>query len=251
MALPLRPASFALLFALVATASSAQVVPRPPAKSAGGSRGGSSEIEVPVNVGIGPAAAFFFGPVMEDQLVHTALKIDLFAVINQELIRKNQRRIPAKYRKYAAGITELRIHRPGPLILLPDSLIISPRVAYSANFGGNTGIYGATWKPIGIGTYFGGQAARVNLSVGALLTYAFIHSDVLPTTHFLRPGLEARAELEVMLAKSFGVSVGWASAFYIPQELGGFGLAPLDQAIWHVGQAYFMFHFRFPYKTTI
>lgn len=240
-----------LLLLLVCTTASAQVVARPPATGGGVRGGGGGEIEVPVDIGIGPAADFFFGPVMQDQVVHSALKIDLFAVISQELIRRNQNKIPAKYRKYAAGITELRLHRPGPTILIPDSIIISPKVAYSANFGGNTGIYGATWKPIGIGTYFGGQTARVNLSVGALLTYAFIHSDVLPTTHFIRPGLEARAELEVMLAKSFGVSFGWASGFYIPQELGGFGLAPLNQSIWHVGQGYFLFHFRFPYKTSI
>jgi hypothetical protein len=172
-------------------------------------------------------------------------------VISQDTIRKNQNRIPPKYRKYAAGITELRLHRPGPAILIPDSIIISPKVAYSPNFGGNTGIFGASWKPIGIGTYFGGESARLNLSAGAMLTYAYIYSDVLPTTHFIRPGLEARADIELMPSKSFGFSFGWASAFYIPQQLGGFGFAPLDESIWHVGQAYFMLHFRFPYRTSI
>lgn len=219
----------------------------------GASAPAASKVEVPVDVGIGPAADFFFGPVMQDQPVHTALKIDLFAIIDQATIRRNQRRIPAKYRKYASGITEARIHRPGPAILIPDSIIISPKVAYSPNFGGRTAIYGATWKPIGIGTWFGGGGGRLNLSVGGLLTYAFIHSDLpsIPTTHFIRPGLEAKAELEIMLGKSFGFSFGWASGFYIPQQLGGLGMGPLNQSVWHVGQGFFLFHFRFPYKTTI
>lgn len=213
----------------------------------------SSTIEVPVDFGIGPAADFFFGPVMDDQLVHTALKLDLFAVIDAELIRKNQNRIPPKYRKYAKGVTEARIHRPGPTILLPDSIIISPKVAYSPNFGGSTGIYGATWKPIGVGARFGGPGGGLNLGIGALLTYAFIHSDAptIPTTHFIRPGLEAKAELDVLFGKSFGLSFGWASGFYIPQQLGSFGLGPLNRSIWHVGQGFVLLHFRFPYKTAI
>lgn len=203
-----------------------------------------TEVEIPVDFAIGPSAQFMFGPVMNDQLVHTALKIDLFAVIDQDVIRKNASRIPPKYRGMASKIKEARLDRPGPAKLIPDSLIISPKYK-------NTGIFGVTWKPIGFGVMAGEGAAHLKLDLGLVLTYMYLYSDVLPTTHFIRPGLEPKLELELMATKSFGFSIGWASAFYIPQELGGFGMAPIDQAIWHVGQAYVLFHFRFPYKTTI
>ena len=49
-------------------------------------------------------------------------------------------------------------------------------------------------------------------------------------------------------AKKFGVSFGWASAFYVPQQLGTLGLGPLDDSVWHVGQAFLKLHFRFPYQ---
>ena len=81
---------------------------------------------------------------------------------------------------------------------------------------------------------------------------AYIFSDTLPDTHFLRPGASLGADLEFQLAKSFLVSVGWESTFYVPQELGGLGLPDsLGDGIFHVGQAYLQLHFRFPYTTTL
>jgi hypothetical protein len=49
------------------------------------------------------------------------------------------------------------------------------------------------------------------------------------------------------------MSVGWQSTFYPPQALGGaiFSLGDVDQSIWHIGQAFLKFHFRFPYSLKI
>jgi hypothetical protein len=93
------------------------------------------------------------------------------------------------------------------------------------------------------------------------LTYAYIHSDLaeIPTTHFLRPGLDVGAELEIPFSRSFLISLGWASGFYLPQQLGSFGLGaadsnadvPLADTLWHFGQAFLKLHFRFPYSTRL
>ena len=129
---------------------------------------------------------------------------------------------------------------------------------------GSTGIYGVTWRPVSLGVpLVGGKkptswretnSSSINLQVGLLLTYAFIYSDldVIPTTHFLRPGLDFKIEAELMASKSFLVSLGWASQVYVPQQLGGFGIneQPLDNYIFHVGQAFLKLHFRTPYEAT-
>jgi hypothetical protein len=203
-------------------------------------------VTAPVDVGIGPAAFFFFGPVFEDQPLHTGLKLNVEAVLDEEWLRKNQALIPRKYRKQALKSGEIRFS-PAVLALIPDSLIISPKYR-------NTGIYGATWKPVGIGLPLSSSPVRFSIDAGLLLTYAYLYSDLetLGTTHFLRPGLQLGADLEFQISKSFLISIGWDSALYIPQRLGTFSeTKPLSESIFHVGQAYLMFHFRFPYTTRL
>ena len=192
---------------------------------------------VPIDVGIGPAAYVISGPVFADQPIHFGLKFNVDAVIDQAWMKKNPRAVPKKYQRMAKGIEEVRMSH----FLVPDSFFISPKVR-------NTGIYGVTWRPLALNTGFGEGGAKLRLGAGLLFTYAFIHSDVLPTTHFVRPGLDLMAEVELIAAKKFGVSFGWASAFYVPQQLGTLGLGPLDESVWHVGQAFLKVHFRFPYE---
>ncbi|MFN7130797.1 MAG: hypothetical protein ACK4N5_01865 [Myxococcales bacterium] len=201
-----------------------------------------TEVTVPVDVGVGPAALLITGPVFRDQPVHGALKLSIAAVLDKEFIRKNERRIPAKYRKMAKGVEEVRI---SPSIFIPDSLILSPPVR-------GTGLYGITFRPFSLGVPLLSGPVSFDLSAGLLLTYAFLHSDVLPTTHFLRPGIDLQAELEFQLSKSFLISLGWASGFYVPQQVGTFlSVGPLNDSMWHLGQGFLKFHFRFPYKVTL
>ncbi len=203
-------------------------------------------VTAPVDVGIGPAAFLFFGPVFDDQPIHTGVKISVEAVLDKEWLRKNQRLIPARYRKAALSSGEIRFS-PAILALVPDSLIISPKTR-------NTGIYGATWKPMGLGLPLSSSPVRFSIDAGLIVTYAYLYSDLetLPTTHFLRPGLQLGADLEFQLTKSFLISIGWDSSVYIPQRLGAFEeTKPLSESIFHVGQAYLQLHFRFPYTTTL
>ncbi len=201
-----------------------------------------AQVEVPVDVGVGPAAYFISGPVYRDQPVHFGLKISVEAVIDQETLRKFRNQIPAQYRDALAHTSEVRF---SPSIFIPDALIISPKIWH-------TGLYGITWKPFSVGLPLTSGVVRTTIDAGVLLTAFYLQSDTLPSTFFARPGLELKLESEVFLSRSVGVSVGWASGFYVPQELGTFiGFSPFSQVVWHLGQAFLKVHYRFPFETRL
>lgn len=195
---------------------------------------------VPIDFGIGPAFYFITGPVGDDQPVHTGVKISLHAVLDQAFIQAHQDRVPPRYRKMAASMREVR-YSPSPLI--PDALLLSPRIEGT----NRTGIWGATWRPLSFRTPLAAAGAPVQLDLGAglLLTYFYLHSDALPTTHFLRPGIDLGTELAIAFGRHFLVSVGWASGLYVPQKPGSFEIGKTGESIWHLGQAFLKLHFRF------
>lgn len=200
----------------------------------------SGPVIVPVDIAVGPAALLVSGPVADDQTPHWGLKLSVKAIVDQALIQRYKSKIPRKYRGLASRVQEARI---SPSIFIPDTLIISPKLE-------RTGLYGVTWRPIGITVPLIRRPFRFDISPGLILTYAYMHSDVLANTHFFRPGLDAKAELEIPFSESFLVSLGWTSQFHVPQVIGGgfLELEPLDESIWHVGQAFVMLHFRIPYR---
>src|SRR5687768_9553159 len=106
----------------------------------------AAKTEIPVDVGIGPAAYYFFGPVNDPRwpIPHFGLKLNVYAVLDEEFLDRNRGRIPKAYKKAAESLTEVRIT---PSIFIPDALIISPK---SSRFDG-TGIYGITWRPLSLG----------------------------------------------------------------------------------------------------
>jgi hypothetical protein len=210
-------------------------------------------VTVPVDVGVGPAGYLVSGPVADDQPLHSGLKISIQAIIDQATIQAHQDRIPAGYRQQALRMSEVRY---SPSIFIPDALLISPKIR-------NTGIYGITWRPISIGVpLIDANPVRLRLAAGLLVTYAYLYSDLatLPATHFIRPGIDVGAELEIAIVPSFLVSCGWASGFYVPQGLGTLGMgafgdsqdyAALKQTLWHFGQGFVKLHFRFPYTVNL
>lgn len=205
----------------------------------------AKKVTVPVDVGVGPAAHFITGPMQDDQLAYAGLALSVEAVLNKRTIKKFRKQIPKKYRQAAMSMDEVRV---SPSILIPDTLFISPKVD-------NTGMYGVSWRPIGLGIPLAKEPVRWTLGAGLRLTYAYVHSDTLAASqmHFIRPGLDAATEIEVPLSKSFLVSFGWNSQLYIPQEIGGDVLAvgELDESIWHIGQGFLKLHFRFPYAVDL
>ncbi len=210
---------------------------------------------VPADVGVGPAGYFVFGPVMGERgwLPHWGLKLNVQGVIDRETIEKNRDRIPAKYQKAAQSVSEVRY---SPSFLIPDALIISPKI------NGN-GMFGITWRPFAFGIPLAASRpsgswrsenasrGRLDLSAGLLVTYLFLYSDTLPTTHFIRPGIDLMLEAELEVTRTFLISLGWAHQFYLPQKLGSFGFGALSESIFHVGQPFVKLHFRFPYQANL
>lgn len=202
----------------------------------------ASQVVVPLDVGVGPAGHLVTGPVFADQPVHFGLRISTYAIISRETRKKFRNRIPPQYRKMSDQAGDIRYN---PLsCCIPATLYISPAIPNTPF--ANTGMYGLTLKPIGVGGLIGNTNTNVQIGLGALATYMFIHSSTLPSpTHFLRPGLEGRLEIELS-SSSGGVSFGWASHLYPPQEIGGSILkwGELDRSIWHVGQVFLQLHVR-------
>jgi len=202
-------------------------------------------VDIPIDIGIGPAVQMVTGPVQDEQTYHTGLKISLAAVIDQALIKSQSHRIPKKYRTLASRLNEVRV-RPGPVVLVPDTIYISPEQD-------GTSMYGANWRLLGIGIPLI-QVPRLSVSTGLNVSYAYFGgSDTIEKTHFLRPGLDLSAGLEIPFSKSFLISVGWSSYFYPPQDIGGeiFALGEKDQSIWHIGQGFLKLHFRVPYTVQL
>jgi|GEM_PF-605231 len=206
-------------------------------------------VTVPVDVGIGPTFNLISGPVFQDQPVHFGGRLNMYAVIDRKFLRQNWACIPPQYRGYARGVTEARI-KPAFLNLIPRELIISPKIP-DVN---STGIYGIGWNLFSLGLAPISDPFRVSLNFGLPVKYMYIHSDTLDSpTHFARPGLEAMFDIEIPFSPRFLFSFGWVSQVYIPQRVGGpiIGIGPLDESIWHIGQAFFKLHFRVPYETSI
>ena len=199
-------------------------------------------VEVPVNVGVGPAFFFITGDVQENHSPHTGLQLDVAAIIDKPTLKKAKGKIPKKYRKQVLRLNEVRVG----VLYIPDSLILSP------GDGNKASVYGATWRPLSAGVPVG----PLRFSAGALLTYAFMDGDAIGgSTHFFRPGLDARVSFEAPLGDAFRVSAGWSSGLYVPQTLGGafetIDASGASNTVWHMGQAFAVLHYRFPYKTRL
>lgn len=216
-------------------------------------------VKVPADLGIGPEGFWFFGPLTTNRgaVPHFALAFDLAAVIDRDWIEQNQASIPPKYRGMADKVTELRI---GPSIFIPSALYLSPPIDAL----GSVGMFGATWTPIGLTLVNTGQNSvrdwnrsrgRVRIDGNLLLTYLFVFNTAgyaVPTTHFLRPGLELRTSILINVTDRFILGLGGGAQLYLPQRMGSFfELGPLDEAMWVSAFAFLQFHFRFPYEVTL
>jgi hypothetical protein len=217
-------------------------------------------VTVPADLGIGPEGVWFFGPLTDNRgaVPHFALSFNLHAVIDKEWIEANQHVIPQQYKRMASGIEELRI---GASIFIPSRLYISPPIDAL----GGTGMFGATWSPLGLTLLSTGQKSsrdwnksrgRFILDTHLLLTYLFVFNTLgrqdVPTTHFLRPGLELKATILIAATERFLVSLGGGAQVYVPQRLGTFiEFVPLNEAMWLSAFAFLKFHFRFPYEVSL
>ena len=209
----------------------------------------AERVTIQGDVAVGPALHLVEGAFRTHRSPIYGLKLGVAGIIDREVIRRHRSRVPARYRRIVERAHELRVR---PLWYLPDTVFVSPKVDGQQ-------MYGVTFRPIGFGLATG-RAPRLGLDVGLLLTYAYYRSETIgggTTTHFLRPGLGFTLDLEIPITRSFLVSIGWQSQVYVPQAFGSFDVQPgegrdiWNDTIWHIGQAYLLLHFRFPYTTNI
>jgi hypothetical protein len=176
----------------------------------------SAGVQVPLDVGVGPAGVWWYGPLLDNRgaVPHFALMLNVHAVIDKGWVEEHRDAIPPKYQKMADQITELRI---GPSIFIPQTVVVSP--AFDAL--GGVGMYGATWAPLGLTLISTGQKSprewnksrgRFFLDASLLLTLLAIHStrDEFPFTFFARPGLQLRAAMQIAATERFLVSFGFS-----------------------------------------
>ncbi|MFK7825443.1 MAG: hypothetical protein AB8G05_14920 [Oligoflexales bacterium] len=178
----------------------------------------------------------------------------------------HKNKIPKKYHDAVRKVDEVRVG----FILIPDSVIISPR-----NQEKELQLYGVTWRPIGLGIPLKIGNAKLTMGTGLVFTYMYVNignyklidqekltdidsenSNIFldQVTHFLRPGIDLRLALELKFSPFFLTSIGWASAYYIPQKIGG-GVFELSktksQNLWRVHHGAFLLNFRFPYEAQL
>jgi hypothetical protein len=219
--------------------------------------------EIPVNIGVGPAAYYVPEKLQEeDPEPFYGLKLHIKAVIDKELIKKHKNKIPAQYQKSLEKVDEIRVG----YLLIPESIMLGTRrKEHGPEF------FGATWRPIGLNIPVKMGPARLAIGTGLLITYAFVNTGNYKivdnakeleegtarepeyrdqVTHFLRPGMDLNADFEVKFTESFLMSMGWSSAYYIPQKIGGgigtLGADDLERSLWRIHQAYVMAHYRIP-----
>lgn len=212
----------------------------------------AAPLVVPIDVGVGPAFLLPNPPAFGVQPLHTGLSLSLAAVLDEELIAKNRRRIPPGLRRAARSVSEVR-YRPWFLALVPELLVVSPQIEGLAP----TGMYGAVWRPLGIGLSLVDEPVRLAAHANVDVAWLFIHSaapdggsaTAATVTHFLRPGVNLELVLEVPVTESFLVSTGWSSDLFVPQPLGRppWEVLPLDEALWHLGGPFLKLHVRVPY----
>lgn len=207
-------------------------------------RGGG--ITVPIDVGIGPVGLLGASSVYQDQLVHTGMALSIGAVLDKQLIEANRDRVPAQYREQIKHVDSI-FYRPFWLMLVPETLILSFPIW-------NTGMYGAIWRPIGLGIPLKMGSSKLTAGAALDLAYVYMHSTTLPQpTHFVRPGVNLHLTLLIPFTEFFLVSTGWSSDFFIPQPLGEppWAFWPLENSLWHLGGPFLKLHFRIPYTVQL
>lgn len=225
--------------------------------------------EIPVNIGVGPSA-FYVPEHLDDRQPEPfyGLRLHIKAVIDRDALRKNKNKIPAQYRAAVEKVDEVRVG----YLLVPETIMIGPRRSPHG-----PEIYGASWRPLAIDLPLKLGPTRLSIGTGLMITYAYVNTGDYrivdqtdkelkdlgnaaikyraQTTHFLRPGADLNAEYEVKFSSEFLMSLGWSSAFYVPQEIGGpffsLGADDLQKSLWRVHQAYLVLHYRMPVQVSL
>jgi hypothetical protein len=210
----------------------------------------SGPVAVPIEIAAGPILLLPSPPAFGEQPAHFGLQLEAAAIVDRELLRRHRNQIPSWARNAVGNVNEVRV-RPWWLSLVPQTFILSPQVV-------TTGMYGAIWRPYGIGINLVDKPEfRVGANADLDLVALLVHSASLgggtaakqSFTFVLRPGIRVAVAAEYPLSKEFLVSGGWSSDVFVPQVLGRppWEVFPVENSLWHLGGPFVMLHYRFPY----
>jgi len=211
------------------------------------------EVEVPINIGVGPA--FFWIPGVVDRELHPGAKFDLYAVITPKIMHENENKIPKKYKKLVNMDEEMHIS-PLWMAIVPKYLIISP--------GAESSIYGGLWSILGISEIFLSNNFT-KLEANLLLpTISYLYAtdakkNAPDTQHLFGIGAMLRLANTITFSEKFLTTLAYGHNFNLPLPT----LGPIpnntykeeaktsEQRWLQTGVLSLVFHFRFNIKQKI
>lgn len=168
--------------------------------------------KIPIAIGTGPIL-YRLHSSPEDGL-HNYQGYSLYAkaIVSKEMIQRNKKKIPKKFRRFAKSTREIRIGS----FWLPSELIISPK-----NADNNLSMFGLTWRNFSIGIPLSFGPFTLAPSASLLFTYLYFDLEAAERSynmHFIRPGVDLRLTLTTKLGDQAELAIGAAGNYYIPQE---------------------------------
>jgi len=200
------------------------------------------EVEIPINVGVGPAV--FWIPGVADRELHPGAQLELYAVLTPKILKENENKIPKKYRKYVNMEEEMHV-APLWMSLIPQYLIISPGEEY---------IFGAIWSILGISIDFV-KTQAINLKGEVTLpniTYLYAHSEKNDpeSQHIVGAGAMLRLENTIRFSDNFLASLAYGHNFNLP-FYNTYKDGTKTEHLLQTGVLSLVFHFRFNMKQSI
>lgn len=201
----------------------------------------AGEVVVALDVAGGPQLILPYGAPEAERALHTGLVFSTRIIVDPKSLREQAEALPWPWKLVAL---KTKVVRWNPIPYVPDSFIVSPGL-------GRGSALGLSWRVADVGVALAKQP-RFTLSGAGRLTWISFFGGDTPATHFLRPGIEVRAELEIPLSQVWFLAVGYSSQLYIPQAWGAapWRIGPREDWLWHVGQIYLSGHRRQPDSIT-
>ena len=179
------------------------------------------EVEVPINVGVGPA--YFWIPGVVGRELHPGVKLDLYAVITPKMLHEHENKIPKQYKKYV-DMDEERHVKPIWMLLLPKYLIISP--------GSESYIFGGLWPLFSLPKSFVKNDFIELRGQLVLPTFSYIYTHAKKnapnTQHLLGVGAMLRIENTIKFSEYFLATLAYGHSFNAPLP----ALGPLPDNIY-------------------
>lgn len=198
------------------------------------------EIEIPMNIGVGPA--FFWIPGLSDRTFHPGFQIAPYAVITPKVLQDHKEKIPMKYRKHLKSRQDIHV-APLWMAFIPSYIIISP--------GKKNAVYGGLWSFFSLSTnlWESSWSTLQGQAVLPTISYIYAHSEknIPKTQHLVGLGAILRLAATVQFNSHFLTTLSYGHDFKLPLPINTY--SPRDSADkkWiHTGILSLVFHFRFP-----